>query len=340
MKSALSSALPTRVALLALSGVLVGFASTGVNAQTTHRTTTATHHAAAEANSGIIRNLFWQPNQLQQGSPAFFTVELDRTPVRVTGRWLGKTITFFRSAENGKLWHALAGDDLLTQPGSYDIVLTATLPGGRVAHSTKPITIAPGDFKTGEINVPENYVNPTDAEQKQIAGDELLKRRAFAHRTPHPLWSGDFLKPVPAASTRSFGESRILNEERTSLHTGTDFPVQEGTPALVSNSGVVVLTRELFYEGNCVIVDHGDGLFTVYMHLSRIDVHEGARLEKGARIGLSGASGRVTGPHLHMGVRWNGSWLDPVQLLALTLPKLQSPTRHARHPGTPRSPHR
>jgi hypothetical protein len=118
MKSALSSALPTRVALLALSGVLVGFASTGVNAQMTHRTTTATHHAAAEANSGITRNLFWQPNQLQQGSPAFFTVELDRTPVRVTGRWLGKTITFFRSAENGKLWHALAGDDLLTQPGS------------------------------------------------------------------------------------------------------------------------------------------------------------------------------------------------------------------------------
>jgi murein DD-endopeptidase MepM/ murein hydrolase activator NlpD len=190
-------------------------------------------------------------------------------------------------------------------------VLTATLPGGRLAHSTKPITIAPGDFKTGEINVPQNYVNPTDAEQKQIAGDELLKRRAFAHHTPHPLWSGDFLKPIPAASTPSFGESRILNEERTSLHTGTDFPVQVGTPALVSNSGVVVLTRELFYEGNCVIVDHGDGLFTVYMHLSRIDVHEGARLDKGARIGLSGASGRVTGPHLHMGVRWNGSWLDP-----------------------------
>jgi hypothetical protein len=182
MKSALSSALPTRVALVALSVALVGFASSGVDAQTTHRSTTAAHRAA-EANSAIIRNLFWQPNQLQQGSPAFFTIELDRAPVRVTGRWIGQTITFFRSPENAKLWHALAGDDLSTQPGSYDLVLTAVLPDGRVARSTKPITIAAGDFKTGEIDVPENYVNPTGAEQKQIAGDELLKRRAFAHHT-------------------------------------------------------------------------------------------------------------------------------------------------------------
>ena len=311
-----------RVALLALFTAFMGFASSS-HAQSRRR-----HHPTTEAPPSTVRNLFWEPNQLQQGSPAFFHVEFERTPVRVSATWIGKTITFFRSTENPKLWQALAGDDLGTQPGNYDLVLTAVMPGGRVAHSTKSIPIAPGDFKTGDITVPENYVNPTDAEQKQIAGDELLKRRAFAHHTSHPLWSGDFAKPVPAPSTPSFGESRILNEERTSLHTGTDFPVHEGTPVVVSNSGVVVLTRDLFYEGNCVIVDHGQDLFTVYMHLSRIDVHEGDHLDKGARIGLSGASGRVTGPHLHLGVRWSGGWLDPVQLLALTLPSLQ-PRHHA-----------
>lgn len=299
-----------------------------------HRRTRPVHHAAPEADPSTIRNLFWEPNQLQQGSPAFFTVELDRAPVRVSATWIDKKITFFRSADNPKLWHALAGDDLGTQPGNYDLVLTAVLPGGPVAHSTKSITVAPGNFKTGDVNVPENYVNPTEAEQKQIAGDEVLKRRAFAHSAPHPLWSGDFVKPVPAPSTPSFGESRILNEERTSLHTGTDFPVHEGTPVVVSNSGTVVLTRDLFYEGNCVIVDHGQDLFTIYMHLSRIDVHEGDKLDKGARIGLSGASGRVTGPHLHMSVRWDGGWLDPVQLLALTLPKLQ-PAEAAHHTHPP-----
>jgi murein DD-endopeptidase MepM/ murein hydrolase activator NlpD len=206
----------------------------------------------------------------------------------------------------------------------------AKLASGHVAHSIRQVTIAAGDFTTGDIDVPENYVNPTDVEQKQIAQDELLKKRAYAHATPHPLWSGDFIKPVNAASTPSFGETHILNEEKTSLHTGTDFPVPEGTPVLLSNSGTVVLVRDLFYEGNTVIVDHGLGLFTVYLHMSRIDVHEGDRLDKRAKIGLSGASGRVTGPHLHMGVRWNGAWLDPVQLLSLTLPKTNAgPHGHA-----------
>lgn len=313
-----------RLALLVLAPALLSVPCSSPAAAQTRHHAPAAHHAPPEADPSTIRNLFWEPNQLQQGSPAFFSVELSQVPARVSATWIGKPLTFFRSPDNPKLWHALAGDDLGTEPGNYDLVLTAVLPNGHVAHSTKPVTVAPGNFKTGDITVPENYVNPTDAEQKQIAGDEVLKRHAFAHHTPHPLWSGDFVKPVPAPSTPSFGESRILNEERTSLHTGTDFPIHEGAPVLASNSGTVVLTRDLFYEGNCVIVDHGDDLFTVYMHLSRIDVHEGDHIEKAARLGLSGASGRVTGPHLHMGVRWKAANLDPVELLALTLPKLQT----------------
>lgn len=321
--------LATRATLFALLAI-----ACAAPAQT-RRTTT---HRTAPAANDAIRNVFWQPNQLAQGSPALFTVELDRPATRVSATFVNKTITFFRDATNPTLWHALAGDDLDTQPGDFDLTITATLAGGRIAHATKSIAIAPGNFKTGDVTVPEDYVNPTDTEQKQIAADELLKRHAYARSAPHPLWSGDFIKPVRVASTPSFGESRLLNEEKTSLHTGTDFPAPEATPVALSNSGTVVLTRSLFYEGNCVIVDHGLGLFTVYMHLSRIDVHEGDQLDKGARIGLSGASGRVTGPHLHFAVRWNGAWLDPVQLLALTLPKTEPPppAHTARRPVTHR----
>ncbi|HEV2577432.1 MAG TPA: M23 family metallopeptidase [Acidobacteriaceae bacterium] len=282
---------------------------------------THTAHRTAPADETAIHNVFWQPNNLHQGSPMFLTVELERPARRVTGNFVNKTITFFSDSPGKKTWHALAGVDLDAQPGDYGLDVTATLVGGRVAHWSQKVTVAAGDFKTGDINVPENYVNPTDVEQKQIAQDELLKKRAYAHSALHPLWSGDFIKPVNAASTPTFGESRILNEEKTSLHTGTDFPVAEATPVIVSNSGTVVLVRDLFYEGNTVIVDHGVGLFTVYLHMSRIDVHEGDKLDKGAKLGLSGASGRVTGPHLHLGVRWSGVWLDPVQLLAITLPK-------------------
>jgi murein DD-endopeptidase MepM/ murein hydrolase activator NlpD len=85
------------------------------------------------------------------------------------------------------------------------------------------------------------------------------------------------------------------------------------------NSGVVVLARLLYYEGNCVVIDHGLGFFTISMHLSRIDVHEGQRVRTGDRLGLSGATGRVTGPHLHWGVRWQGAYLDPAKLLRLDL---------------------
>ena len=268
-----------------------------------------------------IKNVFWQPNELRPGSPAFFTVELNHVPVRVSGTWINKNLTFFKS-DNPKVWYALAGADVATQPGSYDLHVTAVLTNGKRLTSVKTVELTAANFQTGALEVPERFVEPNATEQKQIARDQALKQRAFERVTARPLWSGDFIKPVNGpAETESFGEERILNEEKTTRHLGTEFEVKEGTPILVSNSGTVVLAKELFYEGNCVIVDHGQRFFTIYMHLSKIDVKVGARLRKGKQIGLSGASGRASGPHLHLGVRWNGAYLDPLQLLTLTLPK-------------------
>ncbi len=183
------------------------------------------------------------------------------------------------------------------------------------------------DFGVGEANVPENFVEPDEASKRKIAADRILKNRAFSHLITTPQWSGDFVTPVQAKATKSFGMTRMFNEELTSTHRGTDFPINEGSPVVVSNSGTVVLASELFYEGNCVIVDHGQRFFTIYMHLSKIGVNVGDKLRKGERLGLSGQTGRVTGPHLHLGVRWNGAYLDPMKLLALTLPTLQTPQR-------------
>jgi murein DD-endopeptidase MepM/ murein hydrolase activator NlpD len=273
-----------------------------------------------------IKNVFWQPNELQQGSVAFITVELDRVPRRVTGKWIGKDLAFFKS-DNPKIWYALAGADLETQPGTYDLILTAAMMGGRVIH--KRVDIGAANFRSGAVDVPENFVEPDAASKKQIAADEVLKNRAFSHRIAAPQWSGDFVTPVKAKPTDSFGMTRLFNEEHTSTHRGTDFPVNEGAPVVVSNSGTVVLAKKLFYEGNCVIVDHGQRFFTIYMHLSKLEVKPGNKLGKGERLGLSGQTGRVTGPHLHMGVRWNGAYLDPTKLLGLTLPNLGSEKRKA-----------
>ncbi len=267
-----------------------------------------------------FRNIFWQPNTLQQGSVIFFTVETASPATRVTGRLLGKELSFFKG-DKPSVWYALAGIDLETSPGTYDLAVTATVPSHGISHGVKKITIAPGDFKTGTVNVPDNFVNPNEQEKRQIAADAALKNRVYAHFLPTPQWSGDFRKPIDAPSTPSFGMTRVVNEEMTSEHRGTDFPIKEGATVSASNSGTVVLAKALFYEGNCIILDHGQHFFTIYMHLSRMDVKAGDKLAKGDKLGLTGATGRVTGPHLHMGVRWNGSYIDPTKLLALTLPE-------------------
>ena len=294
--------------------------------------------ALGQARAPGIKNVFWQPNDLQQGSITFITVELDRAPLRVTGQLIGKNLAFFKS-DNPKIWYALAGADLETQPGTYDLSVRAILPGGRVARSLKKVEIAAGSFSTGTVNVPENFVEPDAESQKKIAADQLIKTRAFSHFLAAPQWSGDFVTPVQAKPTDSFGMTHIFNEELSSTHRGTDFPVSEGSPVVVSNSGTVVLAGDLFYEGNCVIVDHGQRLFTIYMHMSKIDVSVGDKLIKGDRLGLSGQTGRATGPHLHFGVRWNGAYLDPTKLLALTLPKLtptSAPNRTHAQPAHPK----
>ena len=291
-----------------------------------------------------IKNVFWQPNELQQGSVVFFTVELEKPATRVNATLLGKELFFFRSAKPN-VWVALGGVDMDAAPGSHDLAVRAVLSNGRVSRATKKVDVSSGEFKEGAIEVPQNFVTPDEAAKKQIAQDELFKKHAYAHLIATPQWSGEFIKPVAAPSTDTFGMTRLLNEELTSQHRGTDFPVKEGTWVVASNAGVVVLARELFYEGNCVIIDHGQHFFTIYMHLSKIDVKVGDRLKKEQRLGISGATGRVTGPHLHMGVRWDGAYLNPVKLIALTLPETHgvaeeetSRTHRSAHSGSSHHP--
>src|ERR1700693_76609 len=149
----------------------------------------------SQSHAQGIKNVFWQPNDLQQGSVAFITVELERAPLRVTGQLIDKNLTFFKS-DNPKIWYALAGADLETQPGTYDLSVRAVLPGGRVVRSLKKVGLAAGDFRTGPVNVPENFVEPDAESKKKIAKDQVLKERAFSHLIPTPQWSGDFVTPV------------------------------------------------------------------------------------------------------------------------------------------------
>jgi murein DD-endopeptidase MepM/ murein hydrolase activator NlpD len=274
--------------------------------------------ANGQKNPGF-RDISWSPQRLQSGSPVLFTIELQQPAREVQGTWLKHAIVFNKS-QKANTWYALAGIDVEQAPGAYPLELTVTAMDGRQLHASQEVAVLPAQYKTTTLHVQEKYVQPDAATLQQIAADKAVKDAAFAHQVSQPLWSGRFRSPVPFAATDSFGTRRMFNGELASIHRGTDFHAPSGTPVLAANDGEVMIARGMFYEGNLVVIDHGNQFSTLYMHLSRIDVKVGERVKKGQRLGLSGATGRVTGPHLHLAARWQGDYVDPVLLLKLPLP--------------------
>jgi murein DD-endopeptidase MepM/ murein hydrolase activator NlpD len=275
----------------------------------------------AVAEKPAFQNVSWTPHQLAPGSPCLFKVELEGSPAAVHGKWQGHEIAFFPVGPH--LWYGLAGIDVEAKPGDYKLDLEATLPDGKRVQEERSVIVEPAKYKTETLRVPDRYVQPDAETLRRIAADKEIKNIAFAHQIAEPEWSGTFEVPVQTTVSEGFGTRRTFNGKLASIHRGLDFHAKAGSPVAAANSGEVVLARELFYEGNCVIIDHGQQFMTIYMHLSKLEVSEGDKVEKGQQIGLSGATGRATGPHLHLAVRWQGAYLDPAQLLALPLPDLQ-----------------
>ena len=262
------------------------------------------------------------PNVVLAGSPELIRVIAPGAQA-VEGVWLGRDVQFFRSAARG-VWIALAGVDVEAAVGPSELHITAH-GEGKDLDLSRAIEIHAAHYRTGALTVSPKFVQPPPEALDEINAESKIKEKIFSASADKPLWSGNFHAPVASAATDSFGTRRMFNGKLASIHKGADFRAAAGTPVRASNSGVVVLARPLYYEGNCVIIDHGMGLFTLSMHFSRIDVHEGQHVKAGDRLGLSGATGRVTGPHLHWAVRWQGAYLDPVKLLRLNLDAVRSP---------------
>ena len=256
------------------------------------------------------------PASVVAGSPELIRVAAPGATM-VTGEWLGHKIQFFESRD-GKSWLALAGVDVEAKPGASKLAVRVYM-GIDTADFSREIDILPAHYRTTTLTVAPRFVEPSPDELKIIDTDKELKKRVFGASAAEALWHGSFRAPVRAAATDSFGTRRTFNGKLASIHKGMDYRARPGTVVRAANSGTVVLARKLYFEGNCVVIDHGLGLYTLSMHLSRMDVHEGERVATGERIGLSGATGRVTGPHLHWAVRWQGAYLDPAKLLRLNL---------------------
>jgi murein DD-endopeptidase MepM/ murein hydrolase activator NlpD len=262
----------------------------------------------------------WEPVKLVNGSPALFRATAPKQVTALTGNFLGQDLSF-RSSESCRCWYAFAGVSLATKPGRYTLRVEGTGPGEKKTGMSYAVAIAAAHYSSSTLKVAPGFVEPPKEELARIEEDQAIKKRAFATTLSEPEWTGRFQPPAEAEISGVFGSARVFNGVKKSQHTGLDFRVTTGTPIAASNSGKVILARSLYFEGNCVMIDHGQGLITLYLHLSEIKVKEGDTVGKGQLLGLSGGTGRATAPHLHFAVRWRGEYLDPRTLLELRPPE-------------------
>jgi murein DD-endopeptidase MepM/ murein hydrolase activator NlpD len=274
--------------------------------------------ASAAASSKPARwTVHIQPARLVNGAPVLFEIAPPSPLKSLSGTWFDHQVLFWLSGDS---WYGLAGVSLDAKPGVYTLELNGVTGKGTAVKFQGKISVGKAKYPHVKVSVPTKFTQPNPEEQKKIATDSALKHEVFAHVEKDRLWSGNFLPPVTARVSDVFGTTRTFNGQVEGVHQGLDFAVPQGTAVQAINRGTVLLAQPLYFEGGCVILDHGQGLLSIYMHLSKIEVKAGEAIARGARIGLSGGTGRATGPHLHVAARWQGVYVDPAKLLAMRMP--------------------
>jgi murein DD-endopeptidase MepM/ murein hydrolase activator NlpD len=266
-----------------------------------------------------------QPARLVNGGPVLFQVKSSTKLDSLTGTWFGHEIMFSYSAST-KTWFALAGVSFETTPGKYTLELKGTPPANKTPLTlSRTFTVSAAKYPKIEVKltVEGKFTEPSPEQLKQIDEDQKIKQDYLNRVTADREWNGTFTAPADAAISDVFGSQRIFNGKAQRPHFGLDFRVPSGTPVAAMNDGTVLLARPLYFEGNFIVLDHGQGLLTLYLHLSEFKVKEGDFVKRGQIIGLSGGTGRATGPHLHVAVRWQGTYLDPARLMQLSLPTVE-----------------
>ena len=266
----------------------------------------------AEAESGL--SVSHEARSLQPGEVVLMRVSSPLPLEKIEAKAFGKTFPFF-PGESPRVWSGLVGIDLNVAPTNYKVLLSVTRQNGVGFQTDYDLAVKDKQFPTRRLTVEEGFVNPPAEQLERIQRESRQVAAIFATVSPDRFWSGAFLRPVPGTATSSFGKRSILNGQPRSPHSGTDFRAGEGTPIQAPNAGKVVLAANLYYSGNVVILNHGMGMYSYFAHLSRLAVSEGDPIATGEVIGYVGATGRVTGPHLHWTLRLSGARVDPLALM-------------------------
>ena len=271
---------------------------------------------AAAAGQTHAARITWRPAFPQQGDPLLVSVRPKDGKAPEGGTFLGRPLRFFAWGQGE--WRALVPVPVDTHPGPQALKVTLVARGGVSRRTeTRKVTVKAGDFETEHLHVSPRFARPPKRYRRELHRDHRRVHLAYAHRTPKRLWRAPFVTPLDGRTTNPYGVKRTFNGKTRSRHLGWDIDGKTGDPVKAAAAGRVVLAHHLYYSGNTVILDHGLGLFTVYFHLSKMDVSPGDRVDAGDVLGKVGATGRATGPHLHFGVKLEGHYVSPRRLLDL-----------------------
>jgi murein DD-endopeptidase MepM/ murein hydrolase activator NlpD len=251
---------------------------------------------------------------LQPGELVVVTLSFSMEPSDVRIRGFGKEWPTF-AVDRGTL-RALVGIDVEQPPGRYELAVDAVLDSAPV-RETRSLVVQAKKFATRNLRVSPDFVDPPPALRERIDLEARRVRDAYARSAPERLWLSPFARPVPHPENSAFGRRSVFNGQPRNRHGGTDFASPAGTPIKAPSGGRVLLAESLFFSGTTVMIDHGLGLVSTLAHLSTLDVREGDRVAAGQIIGRVGATGRVTGAHLHWSLRVSNAVVDPLSALAL-----------------------
>ena len=265
--------------------------------------------ASCAGTRGLVVD--YSDSRLEQGGLALLHIGGRVLERPLQGSFRGGGVAVVPHGRTGA-W-AIVGADLESEPGRYYI----TFRRGREEFSSS-IRIVSGEFRTARIRLPREMVEFDEEARARIGREKKRLLAVLSRVTPRRLWKGPFIMPLRGRTTGEFGERRVLNGEQRSPHGGLDIAAPAGTPVRAAARGRVALRGSFFFYGNFVVLDHGLGVYTLYAHMEKVLVKEGDPVDKGQTIGLVGATGRATGPHLHFAVSLGGARVSPEAFIATT----------------------
>ena len=256
----------------------------------------------------------------KQGQILLLPVSVDGSTAELTGRFIGRRISFFRDHGSGPsgTYFGLVGVDMQDSPGLHELVVELHATDG-VRRLSYNVLVTQELFPVQHLTLPKHMVELDHKSLVRVKAEQQEVREVLSLASDERLWAGPFMAPVEGAISGAFGRKRVINGQRRSPHSGEDIGAPMGTEVVATNDGVVRSIVDHFFSGKGVFVDHGLGLLSMYFHLSEVLVGEGEAVRQGQVIGKVGASGRATGPHLHWGIRLNGARVDPYALVTLPL---------------------